>query len=219
MDENDYEEPESDEEKRDAQQNLDSDDDEVDMTVVKLEVDEDFDVSTIQQKVQPNDDDIEQLEELERKEEEMMQNCGDKEIFALLAKFSANHQMVVCGFEYDKEKYSWVKVNFEAPIKFRNIDMTNIVREIARLSTIHEVPKLKRAFVHRQNDVLVVTTEGINIGVNILRNFNELNIYFIILHTHRQCLNTTKFSTSTNCIQTTFMQWRELMALKQPLAS
>lgn len=121
----------------------------------------------MQQKVQPNNDDAEQLDEIERKEEELiMLKAGDKDILELLAKFSSAHQMTVREFNYDKEKYAWVEILFEAPIKFKNLDVTNIIRELARASTIHEVPRIKRAFVDRQKNVLVVTTEGINIGVS-----------------------------------------------------
>lgn len=121
----------------------------------------------MQQKVLPNNDDAEQLDEIERKEEELIMNSqGDKDILELLAKFSSAHRMTVRGFNYDKNKYHWVEIKFEAPIKFKNLDMTNLIRERAKAATIHEVPKIKRAFVDRQKNVLMVTTEGINIGVS-----------------------------------------------------
>lgn len=226
-DDNDYEEPDSDEEKRDAA-NKDSDnsDDEFDVSRVKLEVDDAFDVSMMQQKVQPNDDDVEQLEEIERKEEELiMEKAGDKEILELLAKFSSAHLLRVREFDYDKVKHSWVEIRFEAPIKFKNLDVTNIIRELARASTIHEVPKIKRAFVDRQKNGLVVTTEGINIGVSRLNSLtvksknksqNQSSLSLIKL---RRCSNTIKFSTSISSTQTTSMLSRELMALRRPLES
>lgn len=150
------------------------------MSKVKLEVDDEFDISMMQQKVLPHNDDAEQLDEIERKEEELiMLKAGDKDILDLLARFSSATQMTVREFDYDKEKYAWVTIQFEAPIKFKNLDVTNIIRELARASTIHEVPRIKRAFVDRQKNGLVVTTEGINIGVSetfIYCNSNNISI-------------------------------------------
>lgn len=137
------------------------------MSKVKLEVDEEFDVSMIEQKVQPNDDDAEQLDEIERKEEDLiLTKSTDEQIKNTLDQFSMAHQIKVKDFTYDKQKFKWVEIIFEAPIKFRDLDVTNILRELAKASIIHEVPKIKRAFVDRQKNGLVVTTEGINIGVS-----------------------------------------------------
>lgn len=171
------------------------------MTNMKLEVDDDVDISMIQQKVQPNDDDIDQLEKIEKKENEsILENYGDNEIFELMAKFSEAHTIDIRAFEYDKDKFSLVKIRFEAPIKFKNVDMTNIVREMARTAVIHEIQKINRAFVHRQKDVLVVTTEGINIGVSRLiiskiRHFFN-NKIFQAMFQYDKILNLNKLYTN-----------------------
>lgn len=112
--------------------------------------------------------DVEQLEEIERKEEEEMNRAqGDDEILESLEKRAAGSlsSCQVNDFIYDKEKYRWCKIVFEMPMKFKSIDMTNPLREAAKNTVIWEVPKIKRAFTHKQNDVLVVTTDGINIAV------------------------------------------------------
>ena len=168
MDEKDYEEPDSDEEKRDAISSDDSDD-EFDLSKVKLEVDEQFDVSQLKKEVLPNNDDVFQLEEIERKEDEDLAEVeGDGEILNYLEMRASkiNSSITVKDFIYDKEKHIWCCVKFDVPIKFKSIDMTNVLRESAKSSIIWEIPKIKRAFTHKQKDVLVVTTDGINIGVS-----------------------------------------------------
>jgi hypothetical protein len=171
LDEKDYEEPDSDEEKRDA---IDDDsEDEFDLAKVKLETNDEFDVSVLKREVEPNNADVEQLEEIERKEDEDLAEVeGDDDILKFLTERSAkiNSSIIVKDFIYDKDKYRWCCVKFEVPVKFRNIDMTNVLRESAKSSIIWQVPKIKRAFTHKQSDVLIVTTDGINIGVS-LRKF------------------------------------------------
>ena len=142
---------------------------------MKLEVDDEFDVNKLKKEVEPSNADVEQLEEIERKEDEDLDDCqGDEDILNLLSKRSTSvaHNITVKDFFYDKEKYRWCCVKFEVPIKFKNIDMTNVLREAAKGSIIWQVPKIKRAFTHKQNDVLVVTTEGINIGVSLINALN-----------------------------------------------
>jgi hypothetical protein len=126
---------------------------------------------------------VEQLEELERKEEEALDEFkGDEDIVKILKEKTAKYSSAttVKSFLHDKEKYRWCTLVFEVPMKFKNIDMTNVLREAAKAAILWEVPKIKRAFTHKQKDVLVVTTDGINIGVS---QFKSQNIQF------HQCLS------------------------------
>lgn len=167
LDEKDYEEPDSDEEKRDAVE--DDSDEDFDLTQVKLEVNDEFDMSALKKEVAPNNEDVEQLDEIERKEDEILAEVeGDEDIIKFLTErtLKVNSWIKVIDFLHDKEKHRWCCVKFEMPVKFKNIDMTNVLREAARTSVIWQVPKIKRAFTHKQNDLLVVTTDGINIGVS-----------------------------------------------------
>lgn len=179
MDEKDYEEPEGDEEKNDAA--IDDSDDEFDLARVKFEVDDDFDISLLKKEVQPSNADVEQLEELERKEEEdLAENNGDDDILNFLTERTAkvNSSITVRDFVYDKEKHRWCCLKFEVPMKFKNIDMTNVLREAAKSAIIWQVPKINRAFTHKQNDVLGVTTDGINIGVSPKSSRNLIILMF-----------------------------------------
>lgn len=164
-DENDYDEAESGDERKDAS-DVDSDDD-FDVTNVKLEVDEEFDISRLKMEVQRGNEDVEQLDEIERKEDEYLdEEKGDEDILNSINNRSSGYSHVK-NFIYDKEKHRWCTIKFEMPIKSKSIDMTNVLREAAKASTIWQVPRIKRAFAHKQNDVLIITTDGINIGVSL----------------------------------------------------
>lgn len=218
MDERDYDEPDSDEEKKDAAVLSDESDDDFDLSKVKTEAVDDFNTSKVKDE-RPSNADVEQLEEIERKEdEELDQLQGDTDILAMIAKkvTASSNNVDVRNFYYDKEKHSWCCIKFDVPIKFKNIDMTNVLREAAKASIIWEVPKIKRAFAHKQNDVLVVTTDGINIGVSLHLNcvlFPELNNHLIF---HRRCSSTIRFLILINSTPTISTLLLELTESKLP---
>lgn len=136
---------------------------------MKLEIDDEYNDRLPKKEAGPSNADVEQLEEIERKEEEELNEVqGDKDIIEKLNATSTNMrgQVEVNQFEVDKEHSRWCTVRFEVPMKFKSIDMTNPLREAAKSCIIWEVPKIKRAFTHKLKDVLVVTTDGINIGVS-----------------------------------------------------
>lgn len=100
---------------------------------------------------------------------------GDTDILDKL-NMSSDGNIAVNEFVCDKEHSRWCTVRFEVPMKFKSIDMTNPLREAAKSAIIWQVPKIKRAFTHKVKDVLVVTTDGINIGVS-LKSFASLNCH------------------------------------------
>lgn len=66
-------------------------------------------------------------------------------------------------YQHDTENFMWCKLRFELPLKYKNIDLTNPLREAARSSVIWEITKLKRAITFKQADQLLLKTDGINI--------------------------------------------------------
>lgn len=48
-------------------------------------------------------------------------------------------------------------------MKHKNIDLTNLLRNLALKSVIHEVPHINRAITYVNNEVLTLKTDGINI--------------------------------------------------------
>lgn len=114
-------------------------------------------------------EDVEQLEKIE-KDNEDDQITTDDDLFRALTKRVAHisSNIVIKDFSYDRKKYLWCSLKFEVPVKFKNIDMTNLLRDTARASVIWQIPKIKRAITFKQNDILCIKTDGINIEVRIL---------------------------------------------------
>jgi DNA-directed RNA polymerase I subunit RPA1 len=142
-----------------------------------MEVDEDFDASQLLNLVREKEnEDIEQLEKLQAKHDDDHVTNDDellRNIVKKIANISSN--IVIKDFAYDRQKHRWCILKFEVPVKFKNIDMTNLLRDTARAAVIWEIPKIKRAITFKQNDILCIKTEGINIEV---RKKNEI---FVIL--------------------------------------
>lgn len=138
------------------------------MTKVKSELDENLDESQLKKEAEPSNADVEQLEEIERKEDEELEKMKGEDLQYVSRKSAVHGGWIeVKEFSYDKENHLWCRIQFELPVKFKSIDMTNVLRDAAKASIIWQVPRIKRAFTHKQNDVLVVTTDGINIGVGL----------------------------------------------------
>lgn len=163
----DYDDPENEDEKEDT--NSDDSDNEFDLAKVKMEVDDTMDVSKLEQLVEEQANaDMHQLKELEEKEDQDIENLkNDDDIYKLLSKKASVtcSSILVKEFTSDTKKHMWCKVKFEVPIKFKNVDLTSVIRDAARTAVIWEIPKIKRAITFKQNDLLCIKTEGINIEV------------------------------------------------------
>ena len=136
---------------------------------MKLEADDKFDASKLLEMVAGKEnEDIEQLEKIEEQEDEELQMLNDGDMFKSISRKAAHvsSNIVIKDFTYDTKKYLWCSIKFEVPIKFRNLDMKNILKDTARTSIIWEIPKIKRAITFKQNEILSIKTEGINIVVS-----------------------------------------------------
>lgn len=79
------------------------------------------------------------------------------------------------AYNYDKEKFLWCELVFHLPMKYKNIDLSTLLREVAKKSVIYEVPQIKRAITYTQNDKLILKTDGINI-VEMFKYENLLDL-------------------------------------------
>lgn len=61
-------------------------------------------------------------------------------------------------------------------MKYKNLDLSVILREVANKAIIVEVPNIKRAITYNQNNDIILKTDGINVTVSYL----HLLIYCII---------------------------------------
>ena len=70
----------------------------------------------------------------------------------------------VSDYTFDKEKFLWCEVKFHLPIRLKNVDFSQIFKDIAGKCVIWEVPQIKKAITYTQNDQLMLKTDGINIA-------------------------------------------------------
>ncbi|XP_065082570.1 DNA-directed RNA polymerase I subunit RPA1 [Ochlerotatus camptorhynchus] len=66
-------------------------------------------------------------------------------------------------YVFDKKEHRWCQVTFHMPIKYKDIDFTKILRDIAGKCVVWQVPHIRRAITYVQNDQLYLKTDGINI--------------------------------------------------------
>lgn len=76
-------------------------------------------------------------------------------------------------FSYDTENFSWCELEFDLLMKYRDVDMSSILREVASKAVIREVPRINRAITYKNDkNELVLKTEGINI--NEIFKYNDI---------------------------------------------
>lgn len=87
---------------------------------------------------------------------------------------------VLAGFETseyrteyrsDTKHHSWCELTFQLNMTYKNIDISNVLKESARKSVITEIPLIKRAITYNKNNDIFLKTDGINITVSIFERF------------------------------------------------
>lgn len=51
-------------------------------------------------------------------------------------------------------------------MSYKNVDLSIVLKEVARKAVIVEVPSIKRAITYNRNDDIFLKTDGINIVVS-----------------------------------------------------
>lgn len=67
------------------------------------------------------------------------------------------------NYTFDTKKHRWCELTVRFPIAFLRVDLSQALRDAAMKSVIHEVKNIKRAITNKENNVLYLKTEGINI--------------------------------------------------------
>ncbi|KAL0839080.1 hypothetical protein ABMA28_017060 [Loxostege sticticalis] len=67
------------------------------------------------------------------------------------------------NYSFDTKNYQWCELTVDFPIDFLRVDLSQALRDAASKSVIYEVKNIKRAIVNKENEVLYIKTEGINI--------------------------------------------------------
>ncbi|XP_004925181.2 DNA-directed RNA polymerase I subunit RPA1 [Bombyx mori] len=67
------------------------------------------------------------------------------------------------NYTFDTKNHQWCELTVLFPISFLRIDLSQALRETAMKSVVHEIKHIKRAITHKDNDIVYLKTEGINI--------------------------------------------------------
>ncbi|XP_062563264.1 DNA-directed RNA polymerase I subunit RPA1 [Armigeres subalbatus] len=113
----------------------------------------------------PNNQENEENEVIN--EEDMEENLGDVDTaldFETIKLHVMKTNEVVRDFMFDRKHHRWCQLTFHMPLKYKNIDFTKILKEIAEKCVVWTVPNIRRAITYVQNDQLYLKTDGINIS-------------------------------------------------------
>uniref|UniRef100_A0A1B0CN45 DNA-directed RNA polymerase subunit n=2 Tax=Lutzomyia longipalpis TaxID=7200 RepID=A0A1B0CN45_LUTLO len=119
---------------------------------------------------EPDDDeekqdaDADENEEIDEDEEKKLLEVGEEDLKEdeETANVIESNEFTE-SYRYDKENHLWCELVFHLPVKFKTLDLTAMLREVARKAVIWEVPLISRAITYNQNEQLMLKTQGINI--------------------------------------------------------
>lgn len=66
-------------------------------------------------------------------------------------------------YRTDKENHLWCELTFDLNMTYKNVDLSIVLKEVARESVIVEVPQIRRAITYNRDDDIFLKTDGINI--------------------------------------------------------
>lgn len=92
--------------------------------------------------------------------DENAENADEKEK-TVLAGFEASEYRT--EYRADTKHHLWCELTFSLNMTYKNVDISNVLKESARKSVITEVPLIKRAITYNKNNDIFLKTEGINI--------------------------------------------------------
>lgn len=92
------------------------------------------------------------------------ENAEDKEK-TVLAGFESSEYRT--EYRADTKHHLWCELTFQLDMSYKNIDISNVLKEAARKSVISEVPLIKRAITYDKNNDIFLKTDGINITVSL----------------------------------------------------
>lgn len=150
----------------------DSSDDEVigdddDATAVKLKSkvqdEQDYDEAAVEEErkdasdVESENDDVE-MDNVANDDENGVA-AGIENVIAGLDSNEFSQQ-----YRTDKENHLWCELTFDLNMTYKNVDLSIVLKEVARKSVIVEVPQIRRAITYNRDDDIFLKTDGINIA-------------------------------------------------------
>lgn len=172
--------------KENAANNGDSSDDEAigeddDATAVKLKSkahdEQDYDEAAVEEERKDASDADSDVEEVEGEGETTAAAPVEKE--ETIAGVDSNEFSQI--YRVDKANHLWCELSFELGMSYKNVDLSIVLKEVAKKSVITQVPSINRAITYNKNDDVFLKTDGINI--------NEMFKYMEILDLNRLYTN------------------------------
>lgn len=68
-------------------------------------------------------------------------------------------------YRIDRKSHLWCELSFQLNMSYTNVDLSIVLKEVAKKSVISEVQHIKRAITYNKNNDIFLKTDGINITV------------------------------------------------------
>lgn len=80
-------------------------------------------------------------------------------------------------YRVDSQHHLWCELIFQLNMTYKNVDLSNVLKEVAHKSVVSEVPLIKRAITYNKNDDIFLKTDGINITVSVSVSFGDEKVF------------------------------------------
>lgn len=80
-------------------------------------------------------------------------------------------------YRVDSQHHLWCELIFQLNMTYKNVDLSNVLKEVAHKSVVSEVPLIKRAITYNKNDDIFLKTDGINITVSVSVSFGDEQVF------------------------------------------
>lgn len=182
----DEREPEQNKDDEKPANGADSSDDEAigdddDATAVKLKSktqdEQDYDEAAVEEEKKDASDVDTDIEEIDNDGDNSFGEKKDKD--DTITGVDSNEYSQI--YRSDKVNHLWCELLFELGMNYKNVDLSIVLKEVAKKSVIIEVPSISRAITYNKDGDIFLKTDGINI--------NEMFKYMEILDLNRLYTN------------------------------
>ncbi|CAH2001255.1 unnamed protein product [Acanthoscelides obtectus] len=103
------------------------------------------------------------------------------------------------NYTEDAEKHLWCEITFALPLNYKKLDLTGILKDVARRSVVWETPQIKRAITYTKDDKLMLRTDGINI-IEMFKYHNLLDLHRLYCNDIHKVAETYGIEAASKCI-------------------
>lgn len=136
--------------------------DDDDATAVKLKSkvhdEQEYDEAAIEEERKDASDVESDVDDIDNENDENGTAAEKEDVIAGLDSNEFSQQ-----YRTDKENHLWCELTFDLNMTYKNVDLSIVLKEVARKSVIVEVPQIRRAITYNRDDDIFLKTDGINI--------------------------------------------------------